>query len=279
MPECLPGTHLVLFADDTTFSLKDGRTSDLLKKSEVFLELLKNWCNVNSLLLNEKKTHTMILSVKAVDPIVYPPVKFLGLWIDCQLNWKHQCERTSSRLSTTLHLIRRLHGVVSQEILIQVYFACFHSIMVYGVLAWGHAADASNVFGIQRKCVRILEGRGYREDCRDSFQRLGILTLPSVFILEVLLYVHKNEDTFQRRYGIHSVNTRGCRDLDGGFHRLQRTRTGTKYWGPRLFNKLPTEVRSLPFKRFKCVVKDFLKKNAFYSIDEFLGTSMQTMTE
>ncbi|KAG8334007.1 hypothetical protein J6590_098972 [Homalodisca vitripennis] len=39
------------------------------------------------------------------------------------------------------------------------------------------------------KAVRIIENVKYRESCRESFRELRLLTLPCLYIFEVIMYV------------------------------------------------------------------------------------------
>lgn len=108
--------------------------------------------------------------------------------------------------------------------------------MSYALLCWGHASAAGRIFGLQRRAVRVLDFVSYRADCRDSFAKLGILTLPSLYILQCLLYVKNNFGKYTLRSGVHKLDTRYGNDIYVDFHRLSRTKCGVNYWGPHFFN-------------------------------------------
>jgi len=197
-------------------------------------------------------------------------VKFLGVLLDSQLTWTPQCTDLLSRLSQQLFLIRSLKGNVSTQTLMSVYHGCFYSILTYGILAWGHSSAASTIFGIQRRCIRILYGLKYRDECRHAFQDLGILTLPGVYIAVCLCHVKENLDLYPLRGETHDYLTlkRSCLSMKPC--RLKRSQDGKNYWGAKLFNSLPTAVQDLPLPTFKKKITELLLKLAVYSTQEFL---------
>jgi hypothetical protein len=52
--------------------------------------------------------------------------------------------------------------------------------ITYAILVWGHSAHLRKVFNQQRRCIRVLGGLGYRDDCRDIFKTFKILTVPCI---------------------------------------------------------------------------------------------------
>lgn len=98
-----------------------------------------------------------------------------------------------------------------------------------------------------------------------------ILTLPSQYILDSLMYIKKNLGNYRVHSEVHSHETRGSNNLVPAYCRLKRCQTGSKYWGIKFFNCLPGDVRVLPEVAFKNKVKGILLQRAFYSFDEFLN--------
>lgn len=148
-------------------------------------------------------------------------------------------------------MLRSLSKCVSINVLRTAYFAVFHSHLSYATLAWGHSSGMTRLFRIQRKAVRIIAGLPFREDCRQQFSSLGILTLPCVFILECVLYVRRNEEIFRTHRDIHGHHTRFRDNLVPAYWRLKRCQDGPGYWAIKFFNILPQNFRSLPIMTFK----------------------------
>ena len=148
------------------------------------------------------------------------------------------------------------------------YYGLFHTHLNYAILAWGHSAHTAEVFAMQRKCVRIIMDMGFRADCRCAFVSLGILTVPSLYIFASLLYIINNLPLYST--GAHEYETRYRNNLVPEYHRLYRSRQATNHYGLKFFNVLPRGVRELPVAQFTGVIKGFLLRGAFYSVEEYL---------
>ena len=66
------------------------------------------------------------------------------------------------------------------------------SLMSYGILLWGHAADRDRIFLLQKRAVRAIYIMRTRESLREKFCYIGILTFSSQYIYENLVYFRKN---------------------------------------------------------------------------------------
>lgn len=119
--------------------------------------------------------------------------------------------------------------------------------------------------------MRILAGIGYRDDCRQAFSALRILTFPSQYIYTNLLFVKQNETTFTSHVDVHSYDTRNKINLVLPYWRLKRCQDGPGYWAVKFYNMLPQAIKCLSFRHFKKRVKEILITNPFYSFDEYFN--------
>lgn len=92
-----------------------------------------------------------------------------------------------------------------------------------------------------------IAGLKYRENCRQSFVILGILTLPPIYILQCLSTAHGD---------VHSYPTRNSTNLVPNRLRLHRSRSGTTYYRVKFSNMLPRGVRHFDEKHFKKQLQD-----------------------
>jgi len=122
-----------------------------------------------------------------------------------------------------------------------------------------------------KKAIRSLCNLDYRESCRDSFKKEKILTLSSVYIYACLQYVHQNMDRYTRNSAHHTYPTRSAEDLQVPYHRLHVSQQGVDYWGTKLYNKLPIDVRRLEGSAFSTWVKGYLTQGCFYSVEEYMA--------
>jgi hypothetical protein len=120
-------------------------------------------------------------------------VKFLGLDITENLNWKNHIQVVCAKLSKTIFIIKVLKGVLNTNLLRSIYFGKFQSLLQYGIIFffWGGgvAGDSSKVLEIHKRVLRIMNGIDKKESCRPIFKDSGILAVTSLYILEVISYI------------------------------------------------------------------------------------------
>lgn len=262
----------ILFADDATILESDSSLDVLSETSAATQSNVKNWFSTNKLSLNESKTQSLNLSLRPmnVDTNEVVSTKFLGVHLDSTLKWDEHVVKLSKELSKKCYFIRNLSNTVSQSVLITAYHSFFHSTMTYAILNWGHSAHTSIIFGLQRKCIRIMAQLKYRDDCREFFVNFSILTVPCVYILECLLYIKQNINNYTTHNETHNYHTRNKDKVKQNFLRLTRARNGTGYYCIKFYNALPTIIKDLNFSEFKNKMKAYLKKKAFYNFEEYL---------
>ena len=158
------------------------------------------------------------------------------------------------QLCSACFAIRAVKLYVSQQMLKMIYYSYFHSIMSCGIMFWGHFASSIRAFRSQKRIIRIMMGCRSRNSCRKLFIRLKILTLPSLYILSLLLVVIKNKELFTTNNEIHlhkvhkelfttdneihSICTRQHLNFHQPSANLTKYQTGMYYMGLKIFNTL-----------------------------------------
>lgn len=261
-----------LYADDTTF-VSCGSSIELLEQSVTdVLRTSSSWFAANSFLLNNSKTQTVVFSLRQVieNASFNSHVKFLGVTLDQQLSWNAHLESLETKLARVVFLLSRLLHCVPINYVRSAYFAFFQSIMSYGIVFWGHTPKANKILMLQKKIVRILTKSDWQAHCRPLFVELSILTVTNLYIFNLLIYTYNKYGGLSLRQNIHHFNTRHKNLIDVPFVRLEKTRNSHLVIGLRMFNLLPEAVKTLNFKSFKNRIFNFLVKNPFYCINEFL---------
>ena len=259
----------ILYADDTTLI---SSNNDL----ETVVSLLKQaqsdaleWFTNNGLLLNESKCTSMIFSNRTIEDFSNPDaVKFLGVILDLKLTWEKHVDQVCGKLSKTLFLLRKLRKTVSRKILKMVYFSLFQSVFTYGILAWGHSCHLQRIFAIQRKAIRIMLNLGYRDDVREHYKELGLLTVPAVYLFYSLTYTKSNITEYNTHSDTHEYSTRYRDHIYLNYHRIERTRNAVNYYGPKIFNKIPKEIAMLPATGFASYIKKKLLEYPIYDFSQ-----------
>ena len=217
------------FADDTNFLIFDNSLKSLQKKNNIDLKLLCHWLNANKISLNTKKTEHILfrnqqksinfeLKLKLNGKKLYPSsfIKYLGIFLDENLNWKKHTSILSSKLRRADGALAKLRHFLPLNTLISVY-AIFNSHLNYGSQIWGQNQNyvTNRIFTLQKSAIRIISNVPRRTHTTPLFQNLSILKLFDQIQCHNVLLLHKiinNKvpesicDTFALM--LHSHNTR-----------------------------------------------------------------------
>jgi hypothetical protein len=120
---------------------------------------------------------------------------------------------------------------------------------------------------LQKKVLRLISGMKRFESCRNVFKTFKILTVTSLYILEVLCFIEKHTVDLKNNSQVHDYNTRGKNNYHSlGFNTSQYEKSVTNM-GIKLYNSKPNSIKSLncPTK-FKKEVKQILLDNTFYTL-------------
>lgn len=196
-------------------------------------------------------------------------VKLLGFVIDHKLMWNGHTEHVCKKLSRVVYLLRRLKSVITDQYLVTVYHALFHSHITYGLQLWGHSSGCKDVLLLQKKAVRIITSSRRHEHCRPLLKKLGIMTVYSHYVFLCLLHVKENLHSFIKRHEVHEHNTRDKENINVPMCRLSKTRDSFPMIALRMFRSLPMEVQLLPLEKFKNKIARDLKLHPLYSVQEF----------
>ncbi|KAG8253435.1 hypothetical protein J6590_033806 [Homalodisca vitripennis] len=116
------------------------------------------------------------------------------------------------------------------------------------------------------------------ESCRDCFRELESLTLPCLYIFDVIMYC-RSKCSFGPWRDIHRHETRGRDNYRAQHHRLTFTQHLPQV-DVRLINKLPKNIKNSNSKnQFKTRIKRLLVSRAFYSVDEISCVGRSRLVE
>ncbi|KAG8260323.1 hypothetical protein J6590_108518 [Homalodisca vitripennis] len=233
-------------------------------------------CNSNDLAINPSKTIQVNFSRKK-DPIpnildisTKNSVTFLGVVLDNKLTWTEHVDNLCKRISTGIYALRRIKWVSDLEAAKTTYHALVESHLRYGIAVWGGSSANNNnrLLLLQKKAIRILAELGPQESCRQAFKTLGILTVTSLYILHIILYVDKLN--LQTNEDYHKYNTRNSKNYVLPIHRTTLYGKSPSYNGRKLWNILPTPIKQLKGAALKKRLHDFLVSRPTYTLEEFI---------
>lgn len=277
--------EFTLYADDTSIKISNKSSIILENKCNIVLNEVNHWLNNNQLFLNLEKTTFLRfhhrqktcpdLNVHVGSDHIYQSrnIKFLGIFVDENMNLKRHCEHVISKLCSYSYMLRNLRSVLLEKELVSIYYAHIETHLRYGVILWGWSTESSEVFIAQKRAVRAIAGISQRVSCKSLFQRYNILTLPSLFIYEMSVYVFQNQGKFQLNRDNCAVNTRNKNELHIPFVKYTTSSKSPNILGPRIFNLIPNNIKQCKsLNIFKKQLRNFLVDKCFYSLSDFVHT-------
>jgi hypothetical protein len=175
-------------------------------------------------------------------------------------------------------MIKSLKDILSQYIIRNIYFTKFQSLLWFGILFWAGEGGMevelnTRIFRIQkrvvRSVVRSMVGVSSRTSCRQLFKEMSILTLASLYILEVTCFIRKYCQSLELNSHVHNYNTRRKMDFHVQSYETDIYKKSVINMGTKVYNKFPGYIKEIGnYKAIKKEVKSFLL-HTFYSIEEF----------
>lgn len=198
---------MVLFADGSTALIKCSDIKNYKLDINNTLKDIICWLDNNNLVINLNKTNIMHfhqrspihgLTVQYHNHIIEQTqvAKFLGIMIDNKLRWNSHVELVCNKLSSSAYILFNLSKRVNFETVLLAYHSFVASVLRYGIVFWVNSSLRDQVFKAQKRCIRAMCGMQCTDSCVTKFKTLKILTFPSLYILEVALFVNNNRNLF-----------------------------------------------------------------------------------
>lgn len=248
---------------------------------------ITNWLNKNNLVINLKKTKIMHFHQRTEVPKVnirhsdcdieeVKVAKFLGLILDNQLNWKAHIDDLSKKINKSAYALFQIARKINMDALLVAYHGLVASILRYGIIFWGNSTDKDIVFKAQKRCIRSMCGLKMDDSCVTFFKSLKILTLPSLYIFEISVFVKTNKRLFEKVSTLRDVAIRSqyANSLSNQRCKTALVRKSVLGMAPRIYNKLPDDIKNLNVTQFKKKLKLLLIEKCYYTTDEFLNDKL-----
>ena len=184
----------ILFADDATLYKMHRNLNYLRWCIEDDMTRLADWFRANKLSMNLGKTVCVLfhkdstykpitINVDGTEVHSVREVKFLGMWLDSQLNWSRHIEKLIIKLSRNSNLIKYNKNTMPRSTKLLIYHAHITSHIQYGLILWGNSASFTQIHRIQRIMDRCKCFITHRQTVDEKLLPLNILTLPSMITL------------------------------------------------------------------------------------------------
>ena len=220
------------YADDTCLLNKNKSLKKLKKLLNLDLKILTSWLKANKISLNASKTEILIFR-NSKKPInydlkltldghrLYPSkyVKYLGILIDPHLKWNYHVKTLAPKLSRAVGMLAKMRHFVPSDVLRNLYFGIFYSLMTYGSQIWGQYENmhVKRISKLNDKAMRIMNFAKYNENPSKYYKNLNILKFHDIIKLNNYLYIydHFNHqlpiallDRYEYIHAEHEHNTR-----------------------------------------------------------------------
>jgi predicted enzyme involved in methoxymalonyl-ACP biosynthesis len=124
--------------------------------------------------------------------------------------------------------------------------------------------------------IRLITGLKKFESCRQTFKDNRILTMTSLYILEVLCFIKKHKNDLKRNCEIHKHNTRSKYNLHTQSYNTSLLQKSVLHMGSRLFKHLPLRIRNVDkYNQFRKEVKSTLLNSTIYTLEEYLQAVLE----
>lgn len=209
LPDFLPNDDLCnLFADDTAILISSKEENNLKNKTDNTLKLAKTWFELNKLTLNISKTKVIQLNHTNNNSITLDNVeikkvhsksldkdhnsfKFLGFHLDEKVNFLSHKKKLIQKLNSSIYILRKLNKQYPSKQKCLIYNALFKSNMEYGIVAWSNdQALINKIFTLQKKAIRLIDGRLNLTHTEHIFKKYKILKLNDLIYLNRVMLAH-----------------------------------------------------------------------------------------
>lgn len=213
----LPNCKIFTYADDTALVIHGSDWSEIKSTAEHNLMIVNSWLSQNLLSLNLTKTSLIPFTIRnnTQPPSNYkicihsnnctqnnncrclpitqvPSIKYLGVHIDCNLNWHHHIDALTTRVRRLIHVFRSLRQSADLETLNLVYSALCLSVLAYCITAWGCATKSHfiRVERAQRAVLKVMYSKPIRFPTFQLYALASVLTVRQLFVLRTILRIH-----------------------------------------------------------------------------------------
>ena len=190
----------VLFADDLNLFLAHKDRNILYQQANQILFNLYEYSCANRLVINVEKCCYIEFNSNPADNKMFLGIlnnefekvsncKFLGVYINDNLNWDDQINNVKSQVAKSCGSLYSIRLHVPPKILRQVYISLVQPYLNYCIPLWGanfYSDSLTKLFILQKKCIRIVARKTEKIDnmfqhTKPIFFKLKLLSISSLY--------------------------------------------------------------------------------------------------
>lgn len=272
---------LTMYADDAMLAYEAESITELNMEMQSDITTIEEYLKCNLIQMNVKKTCFMLIgksnkcinnfTIKTSNDMIarVTEMKYLGLYLNCTFSWDTHINYIKKKISPYPYVFYRLRKFLGSSLLLKLYYAFFHSRLIYMNSIWSSAPKLliNKLAILQNKAIKSIYKLPYLTPTVQLYNE-NILSLATLNQYEMILLFKKMIDghikhsfILQKNSDFHQYFTRRVDD----FHQIQ---FNSKYGKNRFliqasvsFNQLPESIKNITsISKFKNELKKYLSK-------------------
>ena len=198
-----------MFADDTNLFLSNKNIDTLFTAMNTELHKIANWFKSNKLSLNIKKTKWSLFhqsGKKRFLPESLPKLyidniniqrdrvtKFLGVYIDENLTWKHHIDTISNKVSKSIGILYKAREILDKRSLKQLYFSFINSYINYANIVWASTCKSKlqRLYRQQKHSARLIHFKDRFTHAKPLLEDMKALNVYELNVFNILCFMYK----------------------------------------------------------------------------------------
>ena len=209
-----------------------------------------------------------------------PAIKFLGFFLDCNLNFKYHIQAIRKKISKSLYIMQRCSNILSEKSLTMLYYSLVHCHLLYCNEIWSCGLPSSYkcLFIQQKKAIRIVTKSRYNQHTEPLFKRKEILPLYDLINLSKIKfmfdYKHSRapssfNNIWQRHAERATFNDYNLRQNSSEYYveisRYKKFENFPLYAYSKIWNDIDEIFTEIPYKK---IFLDNIKSHLFEKLEE-----------
>jgi Reverse transcriptase (RNA-dependent DNA polymerase) len=127
-----------------------------------------------------------------------PYIKFLGVSMDCNLNFKQHIQQISKKISSGLYFIRTAKNNLTPRALKFLYYSLVHCHLIYAIQIWSCSAPSNLkcLIVLQKSAVRLISSSSYNAHTEPLFKSLRVLPFNDLVLFFKIQFMQQFKQGF-----------------------------------------------------------------------------------
>ena len=140
---------------------------------------------------NNSETSSICINNSPIQKV--SSIKFLGVFIDCDLSWKDHINYIEGKIARNIGILNRNKNILKSNTLYSLYCTLILPYFQYCCTIWGnnYKCRIEKLQKLQKKCIRIICKVKYKENTNPLFLKLKTLKLTDIIELNNVNIVYR----------------------------------------------------------------------------------------